>query len=246
MSETIKNLKGSILAYARSRKLNNTDRAVGYVEQALAKNWSDSETQLSRKENAMKHVLEVCEMIVDLEPPITDYEMDNLLSAILLHILPETWPIENLHEKIVDQLGYEEETFQILDLIINHPDLTHDEAKELCQKIQTNKLALIAALADRGNILQHVYKHSTWVAHRYLNESRIYYLPMGIYGKEHYRDMVGIMAILMEKLRTLMEVAEIFLTRFEVREAELNQDILALNEENATIRGIIRDFRGQV
>lgn len=242
MDTRINNLKLSIKDYAHNKQLTATERAIDYVDQALNK-YCGEEHQRNRRQKALTHVLEVCSVVTDLGPAISIEEEDDLLAAILLHILPENWPIENLRGKLMDELGYSEATYNIVTLLINRNDMSHEEEKALCERIQSDRLALIAALADRGNVIQTVYEHSTWVAHRYINESKAYYLPMAIYGKEHYRELVGVMAILMEKLRTLLEVAEIFLTRFEAREAELSQDILALQEENATIRGIIADFK---
>ena len=66
---------------------------------------------------------------------------------------------------------------------------------------------------------------------------------MCIYGKEHYHELLAPVSVLMEKIRTLIEVAEVLLRKYEVREAELNRDILSLQEENATLRGMIASYR---
>lgn len=242
MNTVINNLKGSIAGYAKVRKLSNTERAIEYVENALNK-LNDSEMHLQRKENAFLHIYEVCSMIIDLELPITDDEEDSLLAAIMIHVLHENWPVEDLYDKLVNQLGYNEETYNIVNRIAYQGDMSDDEQQAFCERIQSDRLSLIAALAHRGNIIERMYQHTTWVAHTYIAESKALYLPMAIYGKEHYRELLGPISILTEKLKILLEVAEVFIKKYEVREAELTQDILALHEENATIRGIIADFK---
>lgn len=242
MNIEINNLRGSIAAYAKANNLAMTEKAIGYAERSLDK-YCEAESAGVKKDNALLHIYEMCTMIIDLELDITSDEEDALLSSVLLHVLQENWPVEDLYDKLVVQLGFSEETCSIVDLIVNTGDLTDEERQELKESIQDDKLALVAAIAHIDNIIEKMYRYTTWAAHTYIAEAKAVYLPMAIYGKEHYRELRGPVSILTEKLKILLEVAEVFIKKYEVREAELMQDILALHEENATIRGIIADFR---
>ncbi|MBQ0060095.1 MAG: hypothetical protein KBS83_09135, partial [Lachnospiraceae bacterium] len=89
-------------------------------------------------------------------------------------------------------------------------------------------------------ILQGLHYVSSWMARRNVYETKTYYFPMCIYAKEQYPELLGCINTLMEKLRNLVELTEMMLNRYEDRENELLQEILALKEENAAIKGIIQ------
>ena len=63
---------------------------------------------------------------------------------------------------------------------------------------------------------------------------------MCVYAKEKYPELIPVINILMEKARTVVDACAILINRFEKREMELTEDILAYQEENSRIRGIIK------
>lgn len=242
MNDQIRNTRQEVKRYAISCGLNNAMNAIEFIDDVM-NNPDDRESVRIRKNLAQERAYEVCLLIRDLYRRATPEELDLMFAAELLRIYPETQSVADIEKVIGDELGFSAEVAALVRLLVTEDDLASEELQETFDTIKCNRLALIVALADRCHIIQNVYEHSTWVAHKYISESKAYYLPMAIYGKEHYRDIVAVITILTEKLKTLLEVSEIFLNRFEVREAELSQDILALHEENATIRGIISDFK---
>ena len=244
MEEKIKELYAQVEEYAAENDLESVQKALPAIREIMSRSARNPSAQ-TRYQSELLHCLEVCLMLIDLHLAIPGEEEDALLAAVLLHVYPENFSVEDLEGKLVGEMGFRPAVYHIVDTILPGRDLTDEEQQDFYERVQENKLALLAALADRGNIVQQLHRFSTWNAHRYIDETKACYYPMCIYGKEHYHELLAPISVLMEKMRSLLEVAEILLRRYEVREAELIQDILALREENATIKGIIAKFKGE-
>lgn len=244
MTEKTAALSSRISAYTKQKGLASAARAHELLED-LGRLSTRSESAKTKLQNDLYHTLAVCGMLIDLHTELSHTEEDTLLSAALLHIYPEYFPADAIRDIIVGTHGFSPDVYEIIDSLDPGHMILEEEQKEFYTRIQENKLALLIALADRGNIMQNLHRFSTWNAHRYIEETKACYYPMCIYGKEHYHELLATISVLLEKIRSLLEIAEIFLRRYEVREAELIQDIQALREENATIKGIIAKFRGQ-
>ena len=236
-------LSARIAAYAKENNLNSTAHACALIGN-LSKLPTRSEAAKTKLQNDIIHVLAVCDILIDLHADLSPAEEDTLLCAALLHIYPEYFPADDIWDILVGTHGFSPAVYEIVDSLDLGHMVLEEEQREFYTRIQENKLALLVALADRGNIIQNLYRFSTWNAHRYIEETKACYYPMSIYGKEHYHELLAPISVLLEKIRSLLEVSEILLRRYEVREAELIQDIQALREENATIKGIIAKFRG--
>lgn len=242
MEERINTLYSQVQEYAAEKKLVYAQKALPFIRESMETKARNAATA-KRARTELLHCLEVCIMLIDLRLSIPCEEEDTLLAAVLLHIYPENFAVEDLRDKLVRELGFSEDVCNVVETVTPERDLTDEEQQAYYERVQQNRLALLAMLADRGNIVQQLHRFSTWNAHRYIDETKACYYPMCIYGKEHYYDLLAPISVLMEKMRSLIEVAEILLRRYEIREAELIQDILALREENATIKGIIAKFR---
>ncbi|MBQ0079074.1 MAG: hypothetical protein KBS66_04165 [Eubacterium sp.] len=186
--------------------------------------------------------LDVSEMLINLHADITHEEEDALIAAVLLHEYAESFA-GNIEEIIEGELGFSDTVCEILEIITADSIQTEEEQQAYYERVQSNKLALLAALGIRANLIQNLHQYSTWNAHRYIDETKACYYPMCIYGKEHYHELLAPISVLMEKMKSIIELAEIMIRRYEARETELMEDILALREENATIRGIIGKFK---
>ena len=237
-------LSARISAYTKENGLDYAARAHALIDE-LAQIPTRSDAAKAKVQNDIYHAFAVCMMLIDLHTNLSRAEEDTLLSAALLHIYPNYFPADNIRDILVGGYGFSPEVYEIVDSLDFAHMVLEEEQQEFYARIQENKLALLVALADRGNIIQNLYRFSTWNAHRYIDETKACYYPMCIYGKEHYHELLAPISVLMEKIRSLLEVSEILLRRYEVREAELIQDIQALREENATIKGIIAKFKGQ-
>lgn len=237
MNETIVTLYNRMLTEAEGRQLTSLLEVLPFVYEIMDEMFrtARSEASARRYESELLHCLQVGEMLSNLELPIPQDEEDTMLAAVILHIMPETCPKVSLR-------GFPEEVLALLEVMTQDDEAGEEEQYEYFARVQENRLAFLAMLADRGNIIQQLYRYPTWSAHRYIEETKACYYPMCVYGKEHYHELLEPICLLTERLQLLMEVSEILLRRYEVREAEMNRDILALRDENATIRGIIAKF----
>lgn len=187
------------------------------------------------------HALAVCGMLIDLHLPLPPAEEDVLLAAAVCHVLPETLRFDDLHTALAEEYGLGEEVYAVIRLIFREDDTANQQ--QFFEQIQYHPLALLIKLADRGNLVEQLYGISGWSARNYIYETKTYFMPLCVYGKEHYPALLAPISVLMEKMRTLTEVSEILLGRYEERETALSQQILALREDNATLKRMIAALR---
>lgn len=243
MIDRMTKLHHLIETHAEERNLESVKKALPLMKQIMEVKGQAAVRE--KYQHALAHSYEVCVVIMDMHPAITAEEEDILYTSILLHIYPENFPVEDLENLIIDEMGFSSEIYKLVRTIIPGKNWTDEEYQQYYVRIQENRLALLAAMADRANMVQDMYRLSTWNAHRCIEETKIAYYPMGIYGKEHYHELRGPITILMEKTRTLLDVSEILLQRYETREAELIRDIQAMREENATLKSIIQEYEAE-
>lgn len=235
-------LYNEIEAYGKERGFAALLQALIFIKESMTVATRSEATQ-KRRAAEFLHCLQVAEMLMDLHLDIPAEDEETLLTTAILHVYPENFSLRDIREKFTEEAGYPEAVAELLEIVTPEQDLMEEDQNLYYERVEKNRLALLLMLADRGNVVQQLYRYSTWNAHRYIEETKACYYPMCIYGKEHYHELLGPISVLLEKMRSLVEVAEILLRRYEVRESELIHDILALREENATIRGIIGKFR---
>lgn len=186
------------------------------------------------------HALAVCHMLIDLHVPISREEEDVLLAAALCHILPETIHSVDLHGELVEKFTLEEAVYQTVAILYRDDDNTPQGGeKRFFDRIAANKLALLIKLADRGNLVEQLYGISGWTARSYIHETRSFFFPLCIYAKDRYPDLLAPVSVLLEKMRSLTDLSEILLSRYEAREQELSMEILALEEENRALKRML-------
>lgn len=232
--------------HAMDMRLYNTAIALPLVRGILSRVQREARYETTDRYLAeFEHCLAVCQMLVNLHIPVSPLEEDILLASALCHIVPENVRLEQIEEHLPAQRQLNPEVFRIVRLLFREDNMSDAALREYFARVQGDKLALLILLSDRGNLVEQLYGMSTWSAHRYIHETRTYFFPMCIFAKEHYHDLLAPVSVLMEKMRSLIEVTEILLHRHEAREAELTREILDLQEENATIKGMIRKYRGE-
>lgn len=186
-----------------------------------------------------QHALNVCNLLIDLHIPLDRQEEDILLCAALCHILPENLWFEDLCSFVTKDMGLLEEVYTIVNNLFFEDNNSGAEQDSYFMRLRENKLSLMIKLADRSNLVAQLYIMSNWNARRYIYETRNFYFPMCTYAKETYPQLFGAVSVLMEKIRCLIEAVEILLNKYETKENELMQDILALEEENIILRRMI-------
>lgn len=231
----------SVQRHASEKSLRNTAIALPLVRKQIFCSGGMRNSPFAGSETKLQHCLGMCRTLIDLDIPLDAEEEDLLLAAALCHVLPESNILCHLAPEA--GRGLNPEIFRTIALIRRDDSDSDERQRRYIQRVQENKLALLIRLADRGDLVSQLHSFSGWSARRYIYDTRNFYFPMCIYAKEHYPELIAPVSVLMEKMRYLIEVAEILLGRYEARETELMQEIQELQEENATIKGILRIHR---
>lgn len=189
------------------------------------------------------HCLSVCRMLMNLHIPLKRDEKDILLAAALCHDLKVYISFPRDGWEMAEQYHLDPRIPEIMNLIYDGHCHSSEDYRQLFERVQENKLAMLVRLSDRGNIVEELHSVPTWKAHEYIHETRTHYLSMCIYAKEHYPELETTIGILQGKIKELMEATEIFVNRYENRERELTNQILALKEENSRMRILLRKKR---
>lgn len=235
--------------YVYSRKFLNTALALPIVRSlhdGTYRGFKVTEDGLKCRRPYFCHCLSVCQMLINLHLPLTEEEEDITLAAALCHDLMVYLPFPEHGEEMTAKYHMHPRIGQIMGLIYEGNCTISSDYDALFERVQQDKLALLVRLSDRGNIVEELYNVSTWKAHEYIHDTRIHYLSMCIYAREHYPELDTVVGILQEKIRELTEATEIFVTRYENREKELTNRILALKEENARMRTLIRRRKAEM
>lgn len=235
-----------IRSYAEEKQLHNTALALPVVHYLMTR---DAQKVTVRSNDAathmayFRHALSVCRMLIDLHVPVSTEDEDIMLCAALCHVLPENFRFPDIRDALTRQYLLNPAIAEILLLIYRDDDGSDAQRKAYYARVRSSKLAIMIRLADRGNLVEQLYGLSNLSARSYIYETRNYFFPMCTYAKEHYPELIPPVDVMMEKMRCLVEAAEILLGRFESREAELTQQILTMEEENATLKRMIRTLR---
>lgn len=184
------------------------------------------------------HSLSVCRMLLDLHLPYSKEEEDIMLAAAVCHVLPEFFYMESVKWELTEIC--DAAVFDMVNLITSEENDRH-----YFRRIRENKMALLIILADQSHLCELLYEFSSWDVKNIIYETRNDYMPLCIYAKEHYPEVLGQVSVLMEKMRNHTIGAEMLLHHYEVRETELKAEILAMQEENAALRQRIQALRNE-
>ena len=229
----------SIEIYAAEKKLLNTLSSLSLLKDSLLGPGMDGNVQ-DTAEN-YKHVLLAAKMLIDLHPILSREEEDITLSAVLCHILFEILPFDDLP----NVFHLNEDVYEATKLVIRQKVLHVKERHELYNALLSSKSACLAKLADQSIHVQQLYGLSIWEAQEWIRETRTFILPLCISAREKYGDVYPVISILMEKMRSLIEVTDILSSRYRQREDTLTKEVFSLMEENARISGMIRNLSGR-
>lgn len=179
--------------------------------------------------------LSVCRMLIGLHLPVDAELLDILLAAALCHSLPgDSVPYDHA-VTLGDMFACEPRVGEILSVLRYTGEGYFDN-------LLHNRYALLIRLTERGVLVESLYEWPAADALRYIRETREHFFPMCIYAKEHYREFLGAVSILMEKTRNLTLANEALLKRYEDAENALNSEALSLREENAAIRAMMMEL----
>lgn len=182
------------------------------------------------------HCLLVCRMLIDLQLPLSSEEEDLVLASALCHDMVEDIPFPHQGKELYECYHLDKRVYETVKKVSKRKDFTLEEEQAHFRGIQEDKLALLVKLADRGNNVEDLYNMSVWKIHEYIAETRRYFIPMSLYGIEHYPDVINAIFILKDKMELLTGVAEVMVDRHEEQKAELVEQIKHLRVENEALR----------
>lgn len=187
----------------------------------------------------LRRRLAVCRMLIDLNVSVFSTPLDVLIAVALSHHLPVDRIPDDYDSTLSCMFASEPKIADILSYL-QQGDRTDEE---YYARLIKKRCALLIRLCERGVLVETLYEWPTPSARRIIRETREDFFPMCLYAKEHYREMIGPVNILMEKMRNLLAAYEALITRYDSQEVSLNGEILSLKEENAFLRAMIADIR---
>ncbi len=230
--------------YAFENRMINTLTALPVVRAVHDGQYKDATIRKDGVEYRLpyvNHCLSVCRTLMNYQIPLDHDDMDVILASALTHDLPLVIADNRLKYAMEDIFQLDHEVYYIVKMMAKKELLIpENEQKAFIERVRQDKRALLVRLVDRSNIIEHLHKVSVWRAKEYIQNTRMVYLPLCIYGIIHYPENANIFSLLMEKLRVLIEASEILIDRFEKRELELAGEILHLEEENAWMKDVLR------
>lgn len=182
------------------------------------------------------HCLQVCRILMYLDLPLPDDELDVLLAAALCHDMIEDIPFPEDGRELTARFHLDPRVYETVRLVSKRKDFTPEEEQAFFHGIESNRLALLVKLSDRSHNVEDLYNRSAWKVHEYIGETRNFYMPMCAYGLAHYPELKESIEVLQDKIECLTRVSEILVDRCEAREQELEDQLNSLRSENRQLR----------
>lgn len=229
--------------YAKIRQLPNTSKALVLAKERLeeiphvifsAEEHSDI--------NTLEHCMNGTKMLIDLHIMLDAYEEDLLLASMLCHDMLKLFEDLRDGRKMVETFKLDPNVYEIVRLVTRPEVLSEENRANHYKAIQNNKLAVLVELAIHSDLVEQLAEWPISHVRELVGETRNYLLPMCVYAKEYYHDCQAAVHIMMEKIVCLIDVTEIIANRYQKREMAYTNEILSLMEENARLRGMIRQF----
>ncbi len=189
------------------------------------------------------HCLSVCRMLIDLELPLPEEEIDIILAASLCHDMIEDLYFAEGGKELVSKYKLDPRVYQIVQLVTKRKGATEEELQIYFDRIQVNEAALLVKLADRANNVEDLYNMKTWKVHEYVRETNRYFISMADYGFAHYDHLFTCIELLIDKIKSLTHLAETFVHRYEKQELEMVKEVQELHEENTRLWSELRKLQ---
>lgn len=232
-------LSEQLMAYAQKHDLKNTVASLSIIRKysKLVKNKSKIPYYLANCQGTAK-------MLSEINLPFDTTELDYALSAALLHTISKHVSTINFEREMTAIYGIDPRICEIVKMITLNGQTSDEELTAFYDQIKTDRIALIVRLTERSNLVERLSEVTALKAKVQISDTKRYFFPMCVYAKIHYPELTPAIAVLMEKMRNLMDVAEILIEQFDQREKDLSRDILELLEENTRIRSLIAKLEG--
>lgn len=192
------------------------------------------------------HCLTVCRMLADLWLPISVEEEDVLLAAALCHDMIEDIPFKDGGRELYTAFGLDKRVYDTVKLVSKRRDFTLEDERAFFHGIESNRLALLIKLSDRGHNVTDLYNMSDRKIREYISETRAYFLPMCDYAREHYPELGGVIEIMQDQLICLTKTVEMMAEKHDSTKRPLEEQLQELRRENKILRDQMKKLREEV
>lgn len=209
--------------YAAAHDYKCSTAALEYIKTS----YIDVENTMPMVQEYLIHGLSIAWLLIELRLPVTEKEMDLMLSASVLHILAEMYEPYDI-EGTVEQIGLSKNVADFVnDIVTSNQDF---------DKIVGDRLLLMVKMVERSNLIEHLCDMSIEEAKHFRMDAKRFWFAACVEGKACYQEFDMALSGILEKMRGLIQVMDILFKRYEDEEDELYEEILLLKEENARIR----------
>lgn len=225
-----------IKGYACGRNLRNTLKALPLARTIHNGQYRKGETMINDVPYRLPyvlHVLKVTATLISASLPLSDAELDILLSCALLHDSLEDGKGFFKHEgrELVTDYGFPERVYSVVKLLSKHQCATELELNHYFNAIKKDKYALLVKMADRSHNVEDLYVMPTDKLHKYVKETRDYIYPLSTYAKAHYPELSNGVTILKSKIVSLTELTETLVNKYDVELRLKDKEIAELKKQ---------------
>jgi hypothetical protein len=238
----IKKLYYIIDEYADERNLTITKRFLPEVDRLLMERSQKGYSVVKDAYIYYAYAVRVCKLLIDLELPVNNGDMDIILTGALGNIVNEAVSFPGKEKELAAEFDLNDEIMHIVDVLTHRKMSGKKEEERYYEEIKKDKFALMIKIVEIAITTEEIYNNSFKVIDEYVRLMREYFFPMCIYAKEKYNDMELAISVVMEKVKLLSDVTEILTRRYRDRWRALVDEMLVLQEENARLRVSIRQM----
>lgn len=228
--------------HANENELPNTKITLPLAKKLLGDIKRQTFRTYDNNSTSFEHSLSAAKMLIDLHIILSKEEEDIMLSSMLLHDLLVKIKLPENGNELISTYHLDSRILGIIKLVPRIETMTDKEKVFYYNGIRENKIAVLVALADRCNLVEQLSELSISDVNEFVQEMRRFVLPMSAYAKQHYRDCQMSINIMTEKIHCLIDVTDIIASRYQKRELSYTNEILSIMEENARLRGMIRQL----
>lgn len=235
-------LYNMIETYAERHQLTNTKIALPLAKSILERDLRQVFSSENSEKTLFEHCMHSTKMLIDLHLILSTDELDLTLASMLCHDVLHKMNFAQGSYELVHTHHLDSRVIEIVTLVNKPAAIREEDIQAYYDGIKMDKLAVLVALAHRCILVEELSNLSITEVNNFIYEMRKYCLPMCVYAKQHYRNSQMSINIMMEKIRCLLDVADIISSRYQKRELAYTTEILSLMEENARLRGMIRQL----
>ena len=227
-----------IKGFAVGRHLNNTLRMLPIARNMHNGQYRKGIVIINGEERQLPyvlHVLKVCSTLISLDLPMSDQELDILLTIALGHDLIEDGKFCNDGAELMTTYGFPEIVYKTIKLLSKRSGASEEELNIYFNEIKKNKYALLVKMSDRSHNVEDLYNMKVEKLHKYVDETRRWIYPLSSYAKANYPELSNGVTVLKAKIMSLIEATEAIVEMYDEKLAEKDCEINDLKTKLAAL-----------